>query len=192
MPPAGTTCPETASQPPHRVIPQLMRLNPVTKFAIGGDLGDGPALVGICIGMPTSEAEAIVRKHMHVKKEYVTDGSSLTHGSEGRLFANDDDSEFIMFFDGPPQLTGRVVMAAWGTYLPVGGDKQVFADTTKKYGTPTKFPGEAKPYWGDVETFPPCRGMTPDSPDNYSIYKCRLERWKKTIVVFRAVQSLLD
>ncbi len=86
--------------------------------------------------------------------------SNVAGGLKGRLFVSEDEYEFISFFDAPPYLDGRVVMAARGIFVPVGEEKRALTDMTTEHGKPS-FGGENAPriYWGDVASAADCAGV---------------------------------
>jgi hypothetical protein len=132
------------------------------------DAQSSPNLAGIHLGMATSAAEALIRKHMPVGEEYTTglaDGGAMmprighqrasevewnTQGFRGRLFISADNYEYIAIFDAPPNLPGRVVAVSRGLWVPGGEKQKEIADLVARNGNPAGPLTAPVVTWGDI------------------------------------------
>jgi uncharacterized protein YecT (DUF1311 family) len=102
----------------------------------------GPDMVGLRLGMTIGEAEALIRAHMPVTREWQsvppTEGDQRAIGFlRARLFVGANDEERITIFEAPMVAPGRVV-ALWRR-VRIGRNAwpQVMDALTEKYGSPT-------------------------------------------------------
>ena len=126
----------------------------------GGNSQTGLDILGIRLGMPFAEAEAIVRKHMAVGRT-AAGARSLRKGSlpqlydSGKLFISGDGRELIALYDEPPGAKETVVAAWRRVYLPIGTTDlaTVARQLAAKYGKPSVALNGAIELWGS--------GLTP-------------------------------
>jgi peptidoglycan hydrolase-like protein with peptidoglycan-binding domain len=165
--PAATvpSAPEVASgtTTPGRMMPRTILPG---AAAPGTETGGAQAdldILGIRLGMPFAEAEAIVRKHMTVGRTAAGARTLLKNGppqlyQSGKLFISGDGRELIALYDEPPGAK-EIVVAIWRrVYLPVGAADlaTVARQLADKYGRPSVAIGGTVELWGSSLT-PGCQ-----------------------------------
>lgn len=110
--------------------------------AVGGQYD----VLGLSLGLPFEDAEALIRSHMEVTSVLVADRATQMNAlagkpapySSGKIFAADGDRELIAIFDEPPA-AGDKVVALWRRLLVPAGTvdaASLKAQLVQKYGEP--------------------------------------------------------
>ncbi|WP_084386786.1 peptidoglycan-binding domain-containing protein [Castellaniella caeni] len=107
----------------------------------------GQDIVGVQLGMPFDEAEAIIRKHMDVGQ--VLEGRRASDTGQqsglptpmtaGKLFVSRDQRELIALIDEPPLAAGKVLGVWRQIYMAINTTPKDVISTAllEKYGDPT-------------------------------------------------------
>jgi hypothetical protein len=147
--PERAICPSGTPTQAGQVIEPLIRLDAARKLASGKPYG--PDLLGIRIGMPLNEVEAIIRQHMEVGQEFSTglstnnsisgvkkpeDLARILQGLQGHLFVSKDGFEYFALFEARPVLPERVFAATRAVRLEPADAKKALMEIVAQRGNP--------------------------------------------------------
>ncbi|WP_428484658.1 hypothetical protein [Rhodopila sp.] len=122
----------------------------------------GPDILGIRIGMPLADAEALVRGHMNVTRVLETAPPPAGSAPElhGKLFVASDRatsyfSEEIALYDSPSPQPDKVIAVTRTLYVGDGVSDRILRGLTDKYGQPdVQLSSPGAPAWGDGDRLP--------------------------------------
>ena len=123
----------------------------------------GPDLLGVRLGMPMGEAEALIRRAMNVNRVLDTPDPSPTQATalalrlQGRLFMTEDGQDQIAIFQGREAAADRVLGVWRKTNVGTDSYDKTLAALVLRHG-PTASRPAYEGYWGASSSNGNCQG----------------------------------